>query len=142
MWVRQFCPGPLDKDLETLKPAEGDPSTSSSPVTGYWQSPGGTRALTWQRGTRHIIPSLHPMSVTLPGTPPCSRKPKAPLPEKKGDSLFINSAGGKVRPAARPKPAPLIMTRAFHPHAHTRKVYCCISAFLQSPLPFMQGEGC
>ncbi|CAO2610696.1 hypothetical protein LEMLEM_LOCUS14764 [Lemmus lemmus] len=35
------------------------------------------------------------MSVTLPGTPPCSRKPKAPLPEKKGDSLFINSAGGK-----------------------------------------------
>ncbi|KAH0508341.1 Bromodomain-containing protein 7 [Microtus ochrogaster] len=36
------------------------------------------------------------MSVTLPGTPPCSRKPKAPLPEKKGDSLFINSAGGKV----------------------------------------------
>lgn len=74
--------------------------------------------------------------------PPIPENQRHPFQRRKGGSLLINSAGGKVKTPARSRTlAHNYASQAFIP-TRARKVYCCISAFFQSPLPFMQGEGC
>lgn len=92
-----------------------------------------------RRITQH---SLCQMSGTWHSSPPPFPKTKGiPSREERGGSLIINSAGGKVKAPAQRTLAHNYASQSFIP-TRTRKVYCCIEAFFQSSLPFMQGEGC
>lgn len=89
----------------------------------------------------HLMPAVRGVAA-----PPMPEKPGRPRPSRGegGGRLGINSAGGKVRPPARPlpRPRPQLRQRGFHSRAHTRAGDCCISAFSSLLCLLCPGGGC
>lgn len=118
-----------------------------------WLASHRRRALAASEGVRMdpcaMEPGITPPRPRAKGQPrgaapePRSPKPEASLPEKReeGASSLIALAARYGHPPAQRTVAHNYASQAFIP-THTQKVYCCLPAFFQSPLPFMQGEGC